>query len=282
MRPRALVVGGDGRIARTLVPALAREGYEVAATSRRAVGPLALDLEGVARSGSVELPDCSVAFLCAAAAGHAMCRDDEVLARAVNVEAPAAIARALRGRARLVFLSTNCVFDGATAFRAAADAPDATTVYGRSKAAAETIVRDIDPGTAVLRLTRVYFPGEPLLAGWAQKLRAGAPIEAFADMVAAPVHVEHVVTALLAIARQRSSGIRQLSASREVTYIEIARHIAARVGATADLVHPVAAATRGIGPDEAPRHASLACSDFGFASIEPFDVVDAVLDPSPS
>jgi len=62
-----------------------------------------------------------------------------------------------------------------------------------------------------------------------------------------------------------------------VTYVEIARHIAARVGASPDLVRPVAAAARGIGPGEAPRHASLACDDFALAPIEPFDVVDAVL-----
>jgi len=62
-----------------------------------------------------------------------------------------------------------------------------------------------------------------------------------------------------------------------VTYVEIARHIAARVGASPDLVRPVAAATRGVGPGEAPRHASLACDDFALAPIEPFDVVDAVL-----
>jgi dTDP-4-dehydrorhamnose reductase len=273
----ALVVGGDGRIARALIPALEREGYAVVATSRRSAGPLALDLEQVARSGSVQLPECDVAFLCAALSSYAACRQNEALARAVNVDATAAIARALRGRAHLVFLSTNCVFDGATPFRAAADAPDAATVYGRSKAAAEAIVREIDPGSAILRLTRVFVPGEPLLAGWAAQLRADAPVEAFADMVAAPVHLDHVVTALLAIARARAAGIRQISARREVTYVEIARHIAERSGAPPELVRPVPAATRGIGFGEAPRHASLACSDFGLAPIEPFDVVDAAL-----
>jgi dTDP-4-dehydrorhamnose reductase len=100
-------------------------------------------------------------------------------------------------------------------------------------------------------------------------------------MVAAPVHVDHVVTALLAIAAQRAAGILQLSARREVSYVEIARHVAARVGASPDLVQPVPAATRGIAPGEAPRHASLACDDdlarFGLAPIDPFDVVDAVV-----
>src|SRR3989442_4917011 len=277
MGRRALVIGGDGRIASALIPALVRDGYEVTATTRRRrgrSGPV-LDLVEVARSGSVDLPECDVGFLCAAISGYAECRNDEVRARAVNADAPAAIARALRGcGAQLVLLSTNGVFAGERPFRGAGDTPEGATVYGRSKAAAEQIVRAIDPRAAVLRLTRVFRPGEPLLAGWAARLRAREPVSAFGDMVAAPVSAEHAVAALLAIARDRSAGVHQLSARREVTYVEIARHIAARVGASPEFVEAVAAATRGIGPGEAPRHASLACDGdlarFGLAPIEPF------------
>jgi dTDP-4-dehydrorhamnose reductase len=286
-RRRALVIGGDGRIARVLIPALVRDGYQVVATTRRGAAPgapahFALELAEVARSGAVQLPDCEVAFLCAAIPSYAACRDNEAAARALNADAPAAIARALRERgAQLVFLSTNAVFDGETPFRRAADPPDGATAYGRSKAAGEAIVRAIDPSAAVLRLTRVFCAGEPLLAGWAQALRTGVEISAFADMVAAPVFIDHVVTALLAIARQRSAGTLQLSAKCEVTYFEIARHIASRVGARAELVRPVPAATRGIARGEAPRHASLACeaflASFGLAPIEPFAVVDAAI-----
>jgi dTDP-4-dehydrorhamnose reductase len=280
MPKRALVVGGDGRIARALCPALARDGWDVIATSRRpgSHARLALDLAAIAARGSARLPDCDVAFVCAAMSGYAECRNAEARAYAVNGEAPAVIARALAScGARVVLLSTNGVFDGERPFRPASDAPDATTVYGRSKALAEARLRAVDPHAAVLRLTRVFGPGEPLLSDWARRLGTSEPVEAFADLPAAPVHVDHVATALLAIARSRSSGILQLSARRQVSYVEIARHIAARVGASPDLVQPVAAATRGIGPGEAPRYASLACDDFGLAPIEPFDVVDAVL-----
>jgi dTDP-4-dehydrorhamnose reductase len=286
-RRRALVIGRDGRIARALIPALVRDGYEVIETTRRRTAPgdsshPTLDLAEVARSGSVRLPACDVAFVCAALPSYAACRDHEATARAVNADAPATIARALREHeAQLVLLSTNAVFDGERPFRSSGDVPDGATAYGRSKADAEARVRAIDPSAAVLRLTRVFCTGEPLLVDWAEQLRADKAISAFADMVAAPVAIEHVVAALLAIARQRSAGILQLSARREVTYFEIARHIAARVGARAELVQPVPAATRGIAPGEAPRHASLACeaflAGFGLAPIEPFGVVDAVL-----
>src|SRR5262245_18408122 len=205
MKSRALVVGGDGRIARALIPALIRGGYEVIATTRRgaaaqSVAGIELDLAEVARAGSVTLPACDVAFVCAAMSGYAACRSDEARARAVNVDAPAAIARALRGcGAQLVFLSTNGVFDGEKPFRSAADEPDGWTAYGRSKAAAEAALRAIDSRAAVLRLARVFVPGEPLLAGWAERLRSRETVTAFADMVAAPVSAEPAVTALLAI-----------------------------------------------------------------------------------
>src|SRR5687767_4305423 len=123
MQSRALVVGGDGRIARALIPALAREGWDVVATSRRpGTARLALDLAELARTGSAQLPDCDVGFVCAAMSGYAECRNAELRARAVNAEAPALIARALAGRgAQIVLLSTNGVFDGEKPFRAATD-----------------------------------------------------------------------------------------------------------------------------------------------------------------
>jgi dTDP-4-dehydrorhamnose reductase len=277
----ALLVGGDGRIARALAPALESEGYAVLATSRRGHGH-PLDLVDAARTRSVELPGCDVAFVCAALSSYAACRKDERSARAVNVDATAAIARALHARgAHVVFLSTNAVFDGDAPFRRAEEEPDGATAYGRSKADAEALVRAIEPDAAVLRLTRVFVPGEPLLASWRDRLRAGSEVDAFADMVAAPVSLAHAVTALCAIARRRPRGVLQLSARREVTYVEIARHIAAGVGAPAERVRAVSAADHGVGPGEAPRHASLACEEllagFGLSPIEPFAVVDEAI-----
>src|SRR5687768_5569126 len=96
--PRALVVGGDGRLARTLITALERDGYSVIATTRRRGGRLVVDLAEVARTGSADLPDCDVAFVCAAMSSYAECRANEARARAVNIDGPTALARALRGR----------------------------------------------------------------------------------------------------------------------------------------------------------------------------------------
>jgi hypothetical protein len=192
--------------------------------------------------------------------GYAECRNDEAArARGERRGARGDRARAARSRRAARAAVDQRRVRRRTPFRAAADAPDGATAYGRSKALAEAGLRAIDPAAAILRLTRVFVPGEPLLAGWAERLRAGRAGRGVRrhGRRAGPRRSRR-----RGAARDRARaarGIRQLSARREVTYVEIARHIATRVGASPELVSPVAAATRGIGPGEAPRHASLAC-----------------------
>ena len=112
-----------------------------------------------------------------------------------------------------------------------------------------------------------------------ETLRAREPVEAFADMVAAPIHVDHVVTALLAIARARSRGHPPaLGAPRG--------HATSRSRATSRRASALRRISCGRSP---PRRAgsgparrratrrSRATTSRRLAPIEPFDVVDAVL-----
>jgi dTDP-4-dehydrorhamnose reductase len=58
---------------------------------------------------------------------------------AVNSSAPHTLARMTEGRCRVVHISTDCVFDGAYGARTEEEAPDATDVYGRTKASGELV-----------------------------------------------------------------------------------------------------------------------------------------------
>lgn len=80
------------------------------------------------------------------------------LARRVNAEAPAAMARACRRvGAALVHFSTDYVFDGARPGRYAEDDPTGPlNVYGRTKLAGEQAVLASDCAAIVLRTTWVY------------------------------------------------------------------------------------------------------------------------------
>jgi len=252
---RALVIGVDGGIGAALATALAAVGWEVAGTSRRPGARIPLDLEAL--PDRLDLPRADACFLCAAMTRQADCRVQPDRSRRINVEAPARIAEAVvRTGGYVVLLSSNAVFDGSLPCRAADNPPCPANTYGRQKADAEAAVLAL-PDTAVLRLTKVLTPALPLFRGWIDGLRAGRPVDAFADMVLAPVALPDATAALMTMAAARAPGIFQASAVADIAYADAARHLARRLGVTQALVHEVRAEVAGIPAAERPAATSL-------------------------
>lgn len=288
----SLVVGGDSMIGAALAQALRRDGCPVLATTRRTDGESAdgpfLDLSDPDPRPPVvdaAMATGSVAYLCAAVARLQDCRRDPAGAAAVNVRGMVTVARRLLEQGvALLYLSTNQVLDGRTPWPSA-DAPRApATVYGCQKAEAEAAILELSgngPPVAALRLTKVVHPGMPLFDGWIASLKAGKPITPFADMAVAPVHVRTVVTAARAIGEGGGNGIFQLSASADVTYADLARHIARRIGCDEGLVRPVSWMSMGPSFEPPAPCTALDCSRlmdvFGVAAPGPLDGVDLIL-----
>src|SRR6266851_3934582 len=131
---RALIVGGDSMIGRALVERIRCSGGEAAGTTRRgdAAQPLFADL-GTKRwnlDGSFD-----VAIICAAVARFADCSRDPAASRGVNVDGVVSIATELASRgSRILFVSTNSVFDGSVPRPLARDNLAPVTEYGKQKA----------------------------------------------------------------------------------------------------------------------------------------------------
>lgn len=256
-----LIIGGGGRLGRTLAAAARDAGVRVTATTRHPheAGPGAplLDLAGDA--GGFRPPaGVDAAVLCAAVTDLRRCAADPALARRVNHDGALAVAAACRDAGIFtVFPSTNLVFDGTRPFRRTGEAPCPLTPYGRLKAAAEEALLAAG-GTAVLRLTKVLDPALPLTRGWAAALGAGRPVRAFHDMVLAPVGLGHAARALLALAGARQAGVAHLSGEKDLTYHALACAMAARLGMPAGLVEAASRRDAGIGDEAAPAHTTLA------------------------
>ncbi len=278
---RALVIGGDGTVGRALGAALVRRGDHVFATTRHAdrahaEGRPLLDL---AEPEVSNLPTAEVAFLCAALTRYAVCRNQPDFAHRINVDNTVVLARALLDRgARLIFLSTSAVFNGRAPQRRADAATSPVSEYGRTKAAAETALSALGGAVTIVRLTKVLVPGFPLFAGWCDALARGSPIGAFADMRLAPVGIDHVTVALAAIVDSGAGGIFQVSATRDITYLEAAQHLARRLSAPAELVHSKMAAAQSIPAEERPDFTSMDASRLaeltGLPVLDPFAGID--------
>jgi len=278
---RLLVVGGEGLLGGALLDSGRREGLEVCATMQHADDPVAgirrLDLAGPVEGWS--LPRCSSAVLCAAITSLDACRRDPAGTRHINVSQTVRLAdRLVSAGAFVVFVSSNLVFDGAKPCRPAADALCPETEYGRQKAEAERALAAFGESVAVVRLTKVVSPKWTLMRGWIEAWRSGRMVEAFADMVGAPIPLEVTVKGVLAVTHRRLAGIWQFSAATDVSYAEMARHLARRVGANAELVRDVSARTR-VSLEHLPEHttldASRATRELGLRFPPPLEAVAA-------
>lgn len=101
--------------------------------------------------------------------------EDDAQAMAINAELPHVVADRLPAGSRLVHISTDCVFDGTRpgAPFSESDPPNATDLYGRSKAAGEPS----GPGVTVLRTSIIgrQLAGTTGLLEWF--LAAAEPVE---------------------------------------------------------------------------------------------------------
>jgi dTDP-4-dehydrorhamnose reductase len=248
-----LIVGGDSEIGAATYRAMKATGKPVAATTRRPDRVVSdrpfLDLSAALHNWTAP-PHTNSVCVCAAMARLAACAADPVATSHINVDQTLMlIDKLLTGDAYVLFLSTNQVFDGRAA-HVKADAPySPLSEYGRQKARTEAALRDRmvrGAPVAILRLSKIVSGGMALINGWVSALSSGKPISAFCDMMIAPTPSNLVCAAIIALMEDRASGIFQLAGPRDVTYADVARFLADRLGADPRLVFEASARDAGL------------------------------------
>lgn len=275
-----LIVGADGAIGAEL---LRRSPAGTVGTSRRAARDSVLSLDLAADPALWCLPDrVGVGFLCAAVTSVDRCRLFPAETRRVNVERTRALAGTLRERgAHVVFLSTNQVYDGTRPLRHPDDPTCPRTEYGRHKAEVECELLAAG-GATVVRFTKVAAPGMGVLRGWADALRRNEPVDPFRDMVMSPVPLGFVAEVLVRVGERTPSGTVQVSGECDVSYAEVAKRLAARLGASAALVRPASFADRGLPPEMAPPHTTLdttrLTAELGLTPPPVWETIDSLIE----
>ena len=292
--PRILVTGANGLVGQALARAAARwPGADVLATSR---GPAVAPSHGTARLDVLDADAVERVFEDFApdavlhAAGTAQveaCQADRAGCWALNVDAVATLAAAChRHGARLVLPSTDFVFDGAAGPYAEDDRPSPTGAYGRSKLAAENVLRTSRlTSWSVARLGQVFgLPAGPDVrldfVRWvARELGAGRPIRVPTDQLRSPTLDDDVADGVLRIVRFRRDGVFHVAGREHVRVFDLAHRVARVFGLDGSLIAP--ATTAEIHPDgPRPLRAGLlilrAESELGFRPLPLDDALDAV------
>lgn len=226
---KTLVFGRTGQVARALqaqagVVALGREAADLS------------DPEACAAAIRAHQPDAVINAAAYTAVDQA--ESDEVSAKVVNGDAPAAMARACAALGvPFVHISTDYVFDGSGTQPWPVDAPTGPLgAYGRTKLAGEQGVQEAGGTYAILRTSWVVSAdGKNFVK---TMLRLGAERDALtivADQIGGPTMAADIAAACLEIARQLKAdptkrGVYHFAGAPDVSWADFAREIFDQAG----------------------------------------------------
>ncbi|MFI5491428.1 sugar nucleotide-binding protein [Actinoplanes sp. NPDC051859] len=226
MSHRILVIGASGHLGSRVAARATKAGWGVAGTyfsSPTVQAEVALDVRD--RDAVREV----IARVRPAAVVHTSAGRDDWRVMADGA-AHVAVAAAAAG-ARLVHVSSDAVFSGKDVDYDESALPDPVYRYGAGKAAAETAVRAIDPGAAVVRTSLILGDGDGQHEVLTRDLIAGRVQGAlFTDMIRKPVHVDDLADALLELAAGDYAGVLNVAGPEVIDRYALGLLIARRDG----------------------------------------------------
>ncbi len=169
------------------------------------------------------------------------CEGNPDLAFAVNRDGAVNVAMAAKEvGARLIFLSSDYVFDGkkATPYEVG-DARNPQSVYGRSKAEAEVKLLELMPECCIARTSWLFGIGGKCFPDTILKLAANRPaLDVVNDQRGCPTYSVDLARAIVQLCRKDTSGIVHVTNAGDCTWFEFAREIVSGAG-LATVVRPV-------------------------------------------
>ncbi len=225
---RILITGASGFVGGYLVK-LAQKNHEVHALFNKT--PLQIkniyahqfDLSQVSQIDTL-LNDIApdVIIHTAAIANPDICEEDLDAAIMVNIKATNELARwAQQSEVRIIFTSTDMVFDGARGNYKEIDQPNPISFYSQTKVAAEEYIKGNHSDYVIARVALVYGIGitrqTSFFEKMIEKLKNGESITLFHDQYRSPILVNNLAEALLELAENDFVGIIHLSGNERIS-----------------------------------------------------------------
>lgn len=238
---RVLITGGSGLLGRALISASINMGidsmpaYHSNPIGRTSVKIDIMDLHGVERALREIEPDCVIHA--AALTNVDLCENDPTRAWAINADATKNVADACNDEgAKVIYISTDYVFDGQNGPYSEEAIPHPINVYGESKLAGEKFTMAY-PGNVVARVCVLYGAGRPNFVTWViDSLRKNVPITAVTDQYNTPTYIGNCAQALLTMCKLDLRGIYHVSGRERMNRYDFAHKIAEVFGLNENLI----------------------------------------------
>jgi dTDP-4-dehydrorhamnose reductase len=197
------------------------------------------------------------------------CETNRELAFDVNCRGAVNVAQAAKAHgSRLLFLSTDYVFDGAKTTAYDSDDPRAPrSVYGKTKAEAEVQLLEVLPQCCMVRTSWLFGVGGKCFPDTILKLAASRPvIDVVDDQRGGPTYSVDLAQAIIQLCRKDARGIIHAANTGECTWFEFAREIVRRAGLET-AVRPTTS-EKFVRPAARPKYSVLSPK-----SLEPYHIV---------
>jgi dTDP-4-dehydrorhamnose reductase len=150
------------------------------------------------------------------------CERDPSMAHAVNVEGTREIALWAEDRgARMVYFSTDLVFNGRKGMYSEEEAPDPLNVYGRTKLEGEEEVRRVCTRWVIVRLALSYGTTRGAKGDWTLSMRraldAGQTLRLYTDQFRTPAYVGDTAEAVSRLAQGGGNGIYHMGGGERLS-----------------------------------------------------------------
>ncbi len=189
-----------------------------------------LEVEAVVHAAALVSPD--------------QCERDPDAARTINVEGTAEVARWARDRgAKMIYFSTDLVFDGERGGYGEEDEPRPLNVYGRTKLEGEEAVMRTCSRWAILRLALSYGPTRGAKGDWTRAMREtvrqGGVLRLFTDQFRSPAYVEDTAEAVFRLVHSDRHGLYHMGGGERVSRYAFGRTFARLFGIPEDRITAV-------------------------------------------
>jgi dTDP-4-dehydrorhamnose reductase len=197
------------------------------------------------------------------------CETNRELALDVNVRGAANVARvAEQHGSRLIFLSTDYVFDGTKTIPYEIDDPRAPrSMYGRSKAEAEVEVSKILPQCCIVRTSWLFGVGGKCFPDTILKLATTkSELDVVNDQRGSPTYAVDLASTIFQLCEAGAEGIVHATNRGECSWFEFAREIVAGAGLHT-AIRPISS-DKFVRPAERPKYSVLSPASLERYGIE--------------
>lgn len=170
------------------------------------------------------------------------CEKNTDLAQKINVEGTRNIINSIKIvnlNIKLVFISSDYVFDGITGDYKENDNVNPQTYYGKTKAAAEKEIINNLNNFIICRTANVYGHGGNFFRFVYDSLVKSNPIEVYNDTIYSPTYIYFLLDSLVRLFQQNFNGIIHITGKEKTTRYKFALSMAKLLNVNPSIIKPV-------------------------------------------